>query len=130
MELRLLTSSPLALVGESVDVAILARADTPVSHWPLAVRFDPEILEFERVEAGEFLQAGGRGEVLADSSTRGEILLGASQFGESSGATGTGVVAHLRFRARQAGKAEVSFLVAQALDPARRAIGSVSSQGV
>jgi general secretion pathway protein D len=130
VELRLLTSSPRALVGESVEVAILARAATPVSHWPIAVRFDPEILDFERAEAGEFLQVGGRGEILADASTRGEILLGASQFGESSGATGTGVVAHLRFRAKKAGRAELAFLVAQALDPARSAIGSVSAEGV
>jgi general secretion pathway protein D len=130
VDLRLLTSSPRAWVGETVDVAILARAATPVSHWPLALRFDSRLLAFERAEAGELLQQGGEGQVLVDATTPGEILLGASQFGESSGATGTGVVAHLRFRALAPGTAEVGFLVAQALDPARAAIASLSSQGV
>jgi general secretion pathway protein D len=130
VDLRLLTSSPRAWVGETVEVAIFARAGTPVSHWPLALRFDPKLLAFERAEAGELLNQGGDGQVLVDATTPGEILLGASQFGDSTGATGTGVVAHLRFRALAPGTVDLGFLVAQALAPSRAAIDSLSSQGV
>jgi general secretion pathway protein D len=133
VDLRLLSSTPRPKVGESVEVAILARAGAPVAHWPLALKFDPERLEFERADAGDFLAVGasqGAGQVLADASRPGELLVGASQFGDTSGSLGTGVVARLRFRAKRAGDAEISFLVAQALDPERAPIASLHSEGL
>jgi general secretion pathway protein D len=128
VELRLLTSSPQVLAGESFEVAVLARTGVPVAHWPLALSFDPRRLRFERVEAGSFAGRPGEVQALADASTPGEVLLGVSGLGETPGSTGSGIVAKLSFRALAAGATELAFLVAKPLDAARAPVGPVDDR--
>jgi len=128
VELRLLTSSPQVVAGESFEVAVLAKTLTPVAHWPLALSFDPSRLRFERVEAGSFAGLPDQVQALADASTPGEVLLGVSALGESPGSIGSGLVAKLSFRALVPGPAELAFLVAKPLDAARSAVGPVEDR--
>ena len=53
---------------------------------------------------------------MADSSSPGRVVLGASRVGQKPGVTGNGVVASLRFRALETGQTNLSFEKGRALD--------------
>jgi hypothetical protein len=105
--------------GASFEIALMARALSPVSHLPLTLRFDPEVLVVESVETGTFLGDPGAAEVLSDSSTPGRLVLGASRLGPVAGVAGEGVVARVVFRALAAGDGALRFEQAKALDATR-----------
>jgi general secretion pathway protein D len=102
--------------GELFEVRLQASAVRPLSHLPLTLEFDPDVLAVERVVAGDFLGAAGDAEVLSDSSTPGRLVLGASRLGQRGGTRGAGTVARITFRAVAAGQSRVRFAEARALD--------------
>lgn len=116
VELRMVPSELEVAAGDTFEVALEARALAPVSHLPLTLRFDPEVLAVERVEAGSFLGGPGASEVLSDTSSPGRLVLGASRLGEVPGVAGAGVVARVVFRALAPGEANLHFGEAKALD--------------
>jgi general secretion pathway protein D len=130
VRLRLLTSAPRVFVGETFEVAILAQSLEPVAHLPIALALDAERLAVERIEPGEFLGGPGVAQVLSDASRPGEVLLGASQLGQTSGTVGSGVVARVFLRALAAGPASVDFAVAKALGPDRALLAPVETAAV
>jgi hypothetical protein len=91
-------------------------ARVPVAHLPAMLAYDPALLAVERVEAGDFLGGGDAAEVLADISTPGEIVLGASRLGERPGVAGHGRLARVVFRALASGTATVRFAAQRAMD--------------
>jgi len=101
--------------GATFEVTLLARALSSVSHLPLTLRFDPEVLAVESVEAGPFLGGPGTAELLSDTSTPGRLVLGASRLGAIAGVAGEGVVARIVFRALAAGDGGLRFEQAKAL---------------
>lgn len=124
---RLTLRSGAAMVGEEVTVVVEADAATPVSHFPIALQFDPARLEVLRVEGGAFLGGGIQSKVLSDFSRPGEVLLGASRLGELPGVTGRGEVARVVFRPLAAGPTVLSWSVARALDAGLKDVGAVDA---
>ncbi|MEE8137654.1 MAG: cohesin domain-containing protein, partial [Thermoanaerobaculia bacterium] len=104
------------VVGETFEILVEAEAYTPVSHLPITLRYDPEMLRLKEVLQGEFLGPQARARVLADFSRPGRLVLGASRLGEVAGVVGSGTVARLRFEARTPGRTIVAFRSAQVLD--------------
>ncbi|MFW6175534.1 MAG: cohesin domain-containing protein, partial [Acidobacteriota bacterium] len=105
--------------GDTFEVTLSARALAPVSHLPLTVGFDPEVLTVERVEAGSFLGSPEAAEVLSDTSTPGRLVIGASRLGDGPGVAGEGPVVRVVFRAVGAGAGGLRFEDTSALDSGR-----------
>jgi hypothetical protein len=122
-----------AVVAVAADgrftVELVVDATTPVSHLPATIAFDATRLVIERVRPGGFLGSGNAAEVLADLSTPGEIVLGASRLGDRPGVAGHGVVAYLDFRALAPGAATIGFAAQRVMDRQLLEIGSVATAG-
>ena len=103
--------------GDVFDLRLQASAVQPVSHLPLTLTFDPEVLVVERVEAGGFLGATSQSQVLSDTSTAGRLVIGASRLGSIPGVEGEGMVAQITFRALAPGRADLAFSQGVALGP-------------
>jgi len=80
----------------------------------------------EEVRAGSFLGAPSEAQVLADFSRPGEVVIGASRLGKVDGVHGTGVLAHITFRALAKGTAEVGFSASRAMDSTLEEVGPVA----
>jgi hypothetical protein len=91
------------------------------------VIFDPSRLAVEAVESGGFLGAADAAQVVADTSTPGQIVLGASRLGDRPGVAGRGIVARIRFRALAPGTAVVSFAAHRVMDKRLDEIASVAT---
>ena len=110
------TSGGGAVAGRSFEVEIHASSASSLSHLPLEVSFDPEVLSVERVEGGAFLGASGEAMVLSDTSRAGRLTVGASRLGKRRGVTGEGVVARIRFKALAAGETRLELIQAKAMN--------------
>jgi hypothetical protein len=102
--------------GESFEVAVVVDARVPVAHLPAMLAYDPQRLAVERVEAGDFLGGSDAAEVLADTSTPGEIVVGASRLGDRPGVAGHGRLVLVTFRALATGGATVRFAAQRVMD--------------
>ena len=122
VRLRLTPQRLRVAQGERFTMQVQASAARPVSHLPIELSFDPALLVVEGVEPGGFLGAAGTAQVLADSSHRGELTIGASRVGELPAVSGDGTVATVTFRALATGTARVGFGPTQALDAALRPV--------
>ncbi len=118
--LRMVPEELTVAPGDTFEVTLEARALDPVSHLPATLTFDPEVLAVEKVTPGAFLGGPDAAQVLADSSTPGRLVIGASRLGKVAGVAGEGVVARIEFRALAAGAAKLAFDQAKALDSALR----------
>jgi general secretion pathway protein D len=116
VRLRLVPSRKLVAPGQEFEVRVAVRAETPVSHLPITLDFDPEVLAVQAVQRGSFLGSEGEAAVMVDHSSPGRLVLGASRLGEVKGVQGNGAVAHIRFRALREGRAVVRFEKGKALD--------------
>ena len=104
-------------VGDTFEMRLMADAERPLSHLPLTLEFDPDLLSVEAVETGTFLGTPEEVQMMADSTRPGRLVIGASRLGEIPGVTGKGMVARVTLRALAAGAAAVSFRDSSALDP-------------
>jgi len=95
--------------GDVFEVEILVDAADPVAHLPLTLVFDPSVVEFVRLIAGDFLGGAADAEVLANSTQPGVVVVGASRLGRAEGVTGSGSLATVIFRAKSPGESEVAF---------------------
>ncbi|HEY2736925.1 MAG TPA: cohesin domain-containing protein [Thermoanaerobaculia bacterium] len=105
-------------VGDYLTVAVQVAAQREISHLPLTLTYDPTLLTFESAAPGDFLGAPGTAQVIADASTPGTLVLGASRLGSAPGVSGEGTVALLTFRALAAGASRIAFDKPKALDAA------------
>jgi general secretion pathway protein D len=112
--------------GDRFEVVVQVSADWPISHLPMTLAFDPQLLAVEGVAAGDFLGAAGKAEILADFSHPGAVVVGASRLGDQPGVTGAGTLARVTFRALAAGSALVGFSDRKALDGALRPVLPIS----
>ncbi len=103
--------------GERFEVRLMAAAERSLSHLPLTLEFDPELLVVEAVEGGGFLGPESEVQLLTDSTRPGRLVIGASRLGDVPGVTGEGTVARVTLRALAAGEAALSFRDSRALDP-------------
>jgi hypothetical protein len=110
-ELRLVAvaSAPVIASGAIVTVDVMASSSSPVVDAPLHLTFDPTILEFIDGAPGDFLTQGGSSIVfLADGSSRpGDVAVAVGRVERERGASGTGLLCRVRFRAVGAGTTPV-----------------------
>ena len=85
------------------------------AHLPLTLVFDPSVVEFVRLIAGDFLGGAADAEVLANSTRPGVVVVGASRLGRAPGVTGSGSLATVMFRAKSAGESTLGFARVNAL---------------
>ena len=128
VELRFAPNPGRTLVGEELTLEITVESTEPVSHLPLEISFDADLLTVVAVEDGGFLGGGDRSRVLADYSTPGELVLGASRLGKGRGVVGNGAVARLTFRAEKAGTTRLRFEEAKALNRNLKDISPVGTR--
>jgi len=105
--------------GDTFEVRVQAEAGQPVSHLPLSLSFDPQVLAVEKVESGDFLGAPAEGQLMSDDARPGALVIGASRLGKVAGVKGTGTVARITFRAVAAGSSALGF-EGKALDASLR----------
>ena len=111
--------------GQLFEVQLRVDAREPVAHLPIILGFDSEVLEVEEVYEGDFFAQGGA--VLADSSTPGRLVLGASLLGNVPGRVGKGTVVTIFFRSVGAGSTRIRFEQGRALDSGLAPIGPVQT---
>ena len=113
--------------GDSFQIALAIRARVPVAHLPVTVTYDPAVLAVEHVEPGDFLGGGDDAEVNADTSTPGEIVIGASRRADRSGVAGKGQVALITFHALEPGTTAVRLAAQRAMDATLMPIAGVDA---
>jgi general secretion pathway protein D len=129
VRLALAPASVQPAVGETFTLDLVVDARVAISHLPATLLYDPQSLAVESVEAGGFLGDASVAQVLADSSTPGAVVLGASRLGQQPGVAGTGTVARVTFRALAGGASAVSFGRRRALDSQLAEIAGVEAAG-
>ncbi|MFQ5526018.1 MAG: secretin N-terminal domain-containing protein [Thermoanaerobaculia bacterium] len=112
-------------VGEFFRVEVVAQAADEVAHLPMTISYDPEVLEFDRIAAGDFLGPLDEVELVASSSRPGRIVVGASRLGRGAGVSGSGALATVRFRALRPGETELAFVRVSALSAELQSIEPV-----
>ena len=89
-------------VGDIFAVQLVMQSDQPVASVPLAVGFDPRVLQAISVLEGDFLRQGGAQTNFASRiDPDGQILATGTRSGET-GATTMGVFTTINFRATAA----------------------------
>jgi general secretion pathway protein D len=94
--------------GDVFVVTLDAETTAPLRGGPIQVAFDKERLSLVDVQEGEWLRQGGVATAFTKTidALQGTASVGMLR-GEASGATGNGTLVQLRFKARNAGDAEV-----------------------
>jgi general secretion pathway protein D len=108
---QLLWQGPAQLkAGDTFALQLVMQADQPVVSVPLAISFDPRLLQVAEVSEGGFLRQGGAQTSFSyrvDPS--GQVLMTATRSG-SGGASAPDALATLSFRALAAGAARVELI--------------------
>ena len=97
---------------------------------PLFVKYDPELLDFQWVDEGEFLRQNGAATVFTTSPNPalGRIIVGYKQTAGGEGSSGSGELYRLVFTAKQAGRAVVTLEQVNFRDPSGKRL-PVSAEG-
>lgn len=86
-------------VGEVMSVQLAMHSDQPITSLPMAVAYDNQVFQVTGVAEGDFLRQGGAQTDFASRiEPNGQVLMTATRSGEG-GATASGVVATVNFRA-------------------------------
>jgi general secretion pathway protein D len=129
VRLRMVPGDMVVDPGDRFDVRIEGEAGVPLSHLPLVVTFDPEVLEVVEWRQGELLGDAGEVQMLGALGEPGRLLLGISRLGERPGVTGKGTVAVLTLQAKGPGAARLAFEAPKALGPGLEEIAPVRAVG-
>lgn len=85
-------------VGDSFALQLLMKSDQPVFSVPLAVGFDPKVLQITSVSEGDFLRRDGAQTRFASRvDPNGQVVLTGTRAGDA-GATGAGALVTINFR--------------------------------
>jgi general secretion pathway protein D len=117
-------------VGETFAVQLVMQSDQPVVSVPLAVGFDPGVLQVVSVQEGEFLRQGGASASFANRiDPAGQVLVTGTRSGET-GATNIAVLATLNLRAVAAttGQTRVQVTTASPVGIGGRAVTTQSPE--
>ncbi|WP_295483628.1 secretin N-terminal domain-containing protein [Accumulibacter sp.] len=108
---QLLWQGPTQLkTGDSFALQLVMQADRPVVSLPLAVGFDPRVLQVADVSEGAFLGQGGAPTSFSYRvDPGGQVLMTATRSG-TGGATAADVVATLNFRALAPGNSRIELI--------------------
>ncbi|MBL8369083.1 MAG: secretin and TonB N-terminal domain-containing protein [Candidatus Accumulibacter sp.] len=108
---QLLWQGPTQLTaGDSFALQLIMQADQPVVSLPLAIAFDPRVVQVADVSEGGFLrQNGGETSFTYRVDPAGQVLITGTRSGDG-GATAQDVVATLNFRALAPGDSRVELI--------------------
>ncbi len=103
------TGTKLVKVGDEFTVELQVAEVENLYSAPLFVNYDPALLDFVRADEGDFLRAPGQSTVFTSSPnrSRGELIIGNKQGAGGQGASGSGALARIVFRAKQPGSAVI-----------------------
>jgi general secretion pathway protein D len=118
VKLRLVPGALGVTVGDRFELRIEAEAKVPLSHLPMVVTYNGQVLEAVSWVRGPLLGAEGEAELLGAVGQPGRLVLGASRLGQRPGVTGAGTVATITFAAKKTGTANVRLERPKALGPA------------
>jgi general secretion pathway protein D len=130
VRLRLVPARVSVALGDEFEVSLEVESQRNLAHLPLTLSFDPELLSVLEVRRGGFLGASKDVQVLSSTSRPGELVIGASHFGETPGASGRGTVLVLRLKARGMGSSQLGFAKAYALSPTLEAVSPVAAESM
>jgi general secretion pathway protein D len=88
--------------GESFSVQVMMQSDQPLVSVPLAISYDPQLLQVASVMEGDFLRSGGQTNFANRIDPSGQILLTGTRT-DAKGATGSGALATIGFQATGSG---------------------------
>jgi hypothetical protein len=128
VELSLEPAKRTVNAGSEFEISLVIDTSKKVSHLPITLSYDSDVIELIGVTKGTFLGSEEECEVLADFSEPGKVVLGASRLGEVEGVQGQGVVAVLEFRALEVGSAKISFDSRKALNKNLKLVKGVKSK--
>ena len=96
-------------VGDAVTVNVLVGGAADAVSFQFTLSYDPAVLQFVDASIGPFITSSGRPLVAAPPPAvgSGKVTFGAATGGSSPGATGSGVLATLTFRALKAGSSDL-----------------------
>lgn len=84
--------------GDTFSVQLIMQSDLPIVSLPMAVGFDPQVLQVTGILEGDFLKQGGAPTRFSSRVESGHILMTSTRSGES-GATQLNSIATISFRA-------------------------------
>ncbi|MEF8770945.1 MAG: secretin N-terminal domain-containing protein [Candidatus Accumulibacter phosphatis] len=97
-------------VGDTFALQLVMQTDRPVVSVPLAIGFDPRLLQVANVSEGGFLKQGGaQTSFTYRIDPGGQVLMTATRSGDG-GATAPDTLATINFRALAAGTARVELI--------------------
>ena len=118
--LKLLPSNLQVAPGSLFTLTIGIEGASNVGGFQVDVAYAPSVMRVEGVTIGPFLGSTGRTAISVGPSidhARGRVSFGAFTFGNQPGASGSGELAYITFRAQQAGSSTVTFRNAVVADP-------------
>lgn len=118
VKLRLVPGALGVASGDTFELRVDADAKVPLSHLPLVITYNSQVVEPTSWVRGPLLGGDGEAELLGAVSAPGRLLLGASRLGDRPGVQGTGTVAVITFQAKKAGSATIRLERPKALGPA------------
>jgi general secretion pathway protein D len=121
--IQLIPAAAAVSVGDVVTVQVLVSNATNVGSVPFHLRYDKSVLQFQPgAQEGPFMNADGTGTVFLanDVGGGGEVVVGLSRLGASTGASGGGVLATFQFLAVNPGNSGFVFTGASVKDPQAR----------
>lgn len=109
-----------AKVGQEVALVVQVSGIERLYSAPLFASYDPALLEFVDAQEGPFLGQNGQSTVFSFSPNpaTGQVVVGYKQGVGGQGASGSGSLFTLRFRAKAAGAAKVDLNRINFRDPA------------
>ena len=129
VRLRLVPGVLEVAVGDRFELRVEADARVPLSHLPLILTYDPQVVQPLSWDRGALLGAAGEAELLGAVGPPGRLLLGVSRLGDRPGVTGKGTVAVITFEARKSGSSGIRLERPKALGPALEELQPVAAQG-
>ena len=130
--ISLFPSSATVETGQTVQVVVRVDGGQDISSVPFHLQHDGKVLQFERVQAGDFLARDGSAPVVMAAPVQGtnEVAVGITKTGTGPGISGSGTLLTLEFRVMSAGTTPLMFVQEQLLNSQHREIPAqfVSSQ--
>lgn len=121
---RMLPSAVEVEVGDRVSVMIEISGATDLGHVPFHITMDPQVLQFEYGEEGNFLRSDGRQTAFFAAATRDAsvVVVGLSRLRQGDGIHGGGDLCVLYFNAVGSGDARLGFARAKVRDSSNRIV--------
>ncbi len=118
-------------VGEEFSVEVAVDSLHDLYSAPFFLVFPPQLCTFVRVEEGDFLGSGGQTTLFTASANEknGQLIIGTKQGPTGAGASGSGTLARIVFKAKAAGSGDIHLDRINFRDPAGRRL-PVAAEGL